>query len=86
MKIKVEGEDDAFSPVQSPLIQELTVNSNKSTELKQSEIEQTKYILYGYRWMILALFCLAVANNQIAWVSLQPIAAAIENAYNVGPN
>jgi len=24
--------------------------------------------------------------NQICWVSLQPVAAAIENAYGVGPN
>jgi hypothetical protein len=29
---------------------------------------------------------MAVAVNQVCWVSLQPIAGAIENAYGIGPN
>lgn len=41
------------------------------------------YVLYKYRFFNLTLFCLASALNQICWISLQPVADAVANAYEV---
>lgn len=40
------------------------------------------YVLYKYRFFNLALYCFAAAINQIAWISLQPVADAVSNAYD----
>ena len=44
----------------------------------------TTYKLYGYRHFELTIFCFACMCNQITWISLQPVAGAIENAYGIG--
>eukprot|EP00347_Sterkiella_histriomuscorum_P021419 403334042 len=41
-----------------------------------------EYVLYRYRFFNLALYCFAAAINQIAWISLQPVADAVSNAYD----
>ena len=43
-----------------------------------------KHKLYPYRWLELGVFCLAEILNQLCWISMQPIAGAIENGYGVG--
>ena len=43
-----------------------------------------KYTLYGYRWLELTLYSFCTAMNQVCWISLQPIAGAIENGYGFG--
>lgn len=40
-----------------------------------------QFRLYRYRYLNLTLFCLATALNQICWISLQPVADAVANAY-----
>jgi hypothetical protein len=42
-----------------------------------------EYTLYGYRFFNLLLFCLTSALNQICWISLQPVADAVANAYEI---
>jgi MFS transporter, FLVCR family, feline leukemia virus subgroup C receptor-related protein len=42
-----------------------------------------EYVLYGYRFFNMALFCLTSMLNQICWISLQPVADAVANAYEV---
>lgn len=44
---------------------------------------QQEFILYRYRILELALYCLAAALNQICWISLLPIAGVLQNAYGV---
>ena len=44
----------------------------------------SRYTLYGYRWLELALYALCTAINQVCWISLQPIAGAINNGYGFG--
>ncbi|CDW77331.1 major facilitator superfamily protein [Stylonychia lemnae] len=41
-----------------------------------------EYKLYRYRFFNLALYCFAAMINQIAWISLQPVADAVSNAYD----
>jgi fucose permease len=43
------------------------------------------YKLYKYRFFNLSLFCLASMLNQICWISLQPVADAVGNAYDISP-
>ena len=45
---------------------------------------ETEYILYGYRHFELTLYCFAAMMNQMTWISLQPVAGAIENGYGYG--
>lgn len=40
------------------------------------------YVLYKYRFFNLALYCFAAMINQIAWISLQPVADAVKIAYD----
>jgi hypothetical protein len=65
----------------------VTEEFNKALLMTSEEREQaTTFTVYKYRFLVLALYCSAAMLNQICWVSLQPVAAAIENAYGVGPN
>ena len=41
-----------------------------------------EFVLYKYRWVQLAIFCSAALLNQVAWISLQPIAQQVSDAYN----
>lgn len=41
------------------------------------------YVLYKYRFFNLALFCFTSMLNQICWISMQPVADAVANAYDI---
>ena len=43
----------------------------------------TKYKLYGYRWVMLALFMLMVAANQLLWITFAPITVDAASFYQV---
>ena len=48
-----------------------------------NDILNEDYILYKYRFFNLALYCLASMLNQMCWISLQPVADAVSNAYQI---
>ena len=37
--------------------------------------------MYGFRWIELVIFCLAAAVNQVAWISMQPVATQVSKTY-----
>lgn len=39
-------------------------------------------MVYASRWLMLAIFSLATILNQVAWISLQPVAEQVSSAYN----
>ena len=43
----------------------------------------TKFRLYGYRWVMLALFMLMVAANQLLWITFAPITIDAASFYQV---
>src|SRR5450756_1243633 len=46
-------------------------------------MEAPSYKVYGYRWAVLAVFMLAVAFNQLLWISFAPITSAAAAYYHV---
>ena len=60
-------------------------NSVSKIQLSTSkDAPKEEYILYGYRHFELTIYCLASMCNQITWISLQPVAGAIQNGYGYG--
>lgn len=55
-------------------------DSNISTSISELKQEVT---LYKYRWVQLTLYCMAAMLNQICWISLQPVAGVLQNAYGI---
>ena len=55
-----------------------------SKQRSQTGDSQDQYTLYKYRWLELTLYSFCTAMNQVCWISLQPIAGAIENGYGFG--
>ncbi len=43
----------------------------------------TKYKVYGYRWVMLALFMLMVAANQVLWITFAPITVDAASFFKV---
>ena len=62
---------------------EISGESFEGVQAKKTKDEQ-EFILYGYRKFELALYCFAAMSNQMTWISLQPVAGAIENGYGYG--
>ncbi len=46
-------------------------------------MEKTDYRVYGYRWVVLLAFMLAVAINQLLWISFAPITSEAVEFYGV---
>lgn len=46
-------------------------------------MEQSAYKLYGYRWLILVVFMLVAAFNQLIWITFAPITDAAAAYYHV---
>ncbi len=44
---------------------------------------QTEFKVYGYRWVVLAVFMLAVIVNQLLWISFAPITGDAASFYGV---
>lgn len=61
------------------IYQPSAVNPSTSDTMSASAGE---YTLYKYRWVQLALFSLAALINQVAWISLQPVAEQVSQAYD----
>ena len=38
-----------------------------------SSTAATEYRVYGYRWVVLAVYMLAVLANQMLWITFAPI-------------
>jgi MFS family permease len=46
-------------------------------------MEDTKYKVYGYRWIVLLAFMFAVAINQLLWITFAPITSNAVKFYGV---
>jgi len=46
-------------------------------------MEQSTYKVYGYRWIVLLAYMLAVATNQMLWITFAPITGAATEYYGV---
>jgi sugar phosphate permease len=46
-------------------------------------VQKTNYKVYGYRWIILSVFMLAVAASQIMWITFAPITLEASDFYGV---
>ncbi len=46
-------------------------------------MEQSAYKIYGYRWLILVVFMLVAAFNQLVWITFAPITEASAAYYHV---
>ena len=46
-----------------------------------SNLDLEEYPVYKKRWAILFMFCIAAMTNQVAWISLQPVADQVGHAY-----
>jgi cyanate permease len=46
-------------------------------------MEQTTFRVYGYRWVILAVFMVVVAVNQLLWITFAPITSIAAGLYKV---
>jgi MFS family permease len=46
-------------------------------------MEQTTFKVYGYRWLVLLAFMLAVAFNQLLWITFAPITGSAAAYYGV---
>lgn len=49
----------------------------------ENQIKMTKYKVYGYRWVMLALFMLMVAANQVLWITFAPITVDAASFFKV---
>lgn len=50
---------------------------------KSNTVQKTNYKVYGYRWIMLGVFMLAVAANQIMWITFAPITIEASDFYGV---
>jgi len=46
-------------------------------------MEQTKFKIYGYRWVVLVAFMLVVLVNQLLWITFAPITGSAATYYGV---
>ena len=46
-------------------------------------MQMTKYKVYGYRWVMLSVYMLIVAVNQLLWITFAPITSAATKYYDV---
>jgi MFS family permease len=46
-------------------------------------MEETKFQVYGYRWVVLLVFMLVVAVNQLLWITFAPITGSAAEYYGV---
>ena len=46
-------------------------------------MKQSTFNVYGYRWFILAAFMLAIAFNQLLWITFAPITSSAATYYGV---
>ncbi len=46
-------------------------------------MEQSAYKIYGYRWLILVVFMLVAAFNQLVWITFAPVTEAAAAYYHV---
>jgi len=46
-------------------------------------MEQVKYKVYGYRWLVLLAFMIAVVFNQLLWITFAPITSSAAAYYGV---
>ncbi|MCD6116438.1 MFS transporter [bacterium] len=46
-------------------------------------MEQADYKLYGYRWVVLSIFMLTAAVNQLLWITFAPITSLAAKFYGV---
>ena len=46
-------------------------------------MEQTRFKIYGYRWVVLLVFMFAVAINQLLWITFAPITGSAATYYEV---
>jgi fucose permease len=52
-------------------------------EIVQDSETKVEYELYTYRFVQLALYCLALMMNMVAWMSLQTCADALVTGFNI---
>jgi MFS family permease len=46
-------------------------------------MEQANYKVYGYRWVVLSVFMLVIALNQLLWITFAPITSEAAGYYQV---
>lgn len=51
-----------------------------------SDLDGPTYKVYGYRWLILVLFCLLTIANAVLWISFAPIRQGAASYYDVSPD
>ena len=77
--------NNTITPSQCDDIEAEKFDHDENTQLNPKNKDQCEYKLYGFRHIELALYCMASITNQMTWISLQPVAGAIENGYGYGP-
>jgi MFS family permease len=48
-----------------------------------NEMTEKSFKIYGYRWIVLAVFMGAIAANQLAWITFAPITSVAARYYGV---
>jgi len=51
---------------------------------KTNTMQQIQYKVYGYRWVMLAIYMLIVAMNQLLWITFAPVTSEAARYYQVG--
>ena len=89
MAISTSESDFNLSSNDGNIAKSSVVPSENNSMLKEKlssskDAPKEEYILYGYRHFELTIYCFASMCNQITWISLQPVAGAIQNGYGYG--
>ena len=46
-------------------------------------MEQTKFKVYGYRWIVLSAFMFVIAINQLLWITFAPVTSRAAEYFGV---
>ena len=58
----------------------INYSDNKSS-IPNDSGDDEEYPVYKKRWWVLMMFAIAAMTNQVAWISLQPVAQQVSDAY-----
>ena len=50
------------------------IQNRYSSLVEHNDALVKEFKVYSSRWVMLSIFCLAAVVNQVAWISLQPVA------------